>query len=66
MSGILRNDGVFPLSVGGWKDHVHVFFELPPSIRGSDLIRDLKVISSKWNTDNGCMSILTKSMLLRS
>jgi REP element-mobilizing transposase RayT len=47
MSGILRNDGVFPLSVGGWKDHVHVFFELPPSIRGSDLIRDLKVISSK-------------------
>jgi putative transposase len=53
MSGILRNDNVFPLAVGGWKDHVHVFFELSPSLRISDLMRMLKATSSKWINDNG-------------
>lgn len=52
MSGILKNDGVFPLAIGGWKDHVHVFFELPPSLRVSDLMRDIKAVSSKWINDN--------------
>lgn len=52
MSGILRNDNVFPLSIGGWRDHVHVFFELPTSLRVSDVMRDLKAISSKWINDN--------------
>jgi REP element-mobilizing transposase RayT len=52
MSGILKNDNVFLLSIGGWRDHVHVFFELPPSLRVSDLMRDLKAVSSKWINDN--------------
>lgn len=52
MSGILRSDNVFPLSIGGWRNHVHVFFELPPSLRVSDVMRDLKAISSKWINDN--------------
>jgi putative transposase len=25
MSGVLKNDGSYPLAVNGWKDHVHVF-----------------------------------------
>ncbi|WP_129595495.1 IS200/IS605 family transposase [Seramator thermalis] len=52
MSGILRNENAFPLAVGGWRDHVHVFFELPPNLRVSDLMRDLKAVSSKWINDN--------------
>ena len=43
---------MFPLSIGGWRDHVHVFFELPPSFRVSDVMRDLKAVSSKWINDN--------------
>ncbi|MCY7362852.1 MAG: IS200/IS605 family transposase [Ignavibacteria bacterium] len=52
MSGILRNDNAYPLAVGGWKDHVHVFFELHPNLKISDLMRMLKATSSKWINDN--------------
>jgi REP element-mobilizing transposase RayT len=52
MSGILRNDNAFPLAVGGWQDHVHVFFELHPDTKVSDLMRMLKATSSKWINDN--------------
>ncbi len=52
MSGILKNDNAFPLSVGGWLDHVHVFFELHPDSKISDLMRLLKSSSSKWINDN--------------
>jgi putative transposase len=52
MSGILKNDNAYPLAVGGWLDHVHVFFELSPAIRVSDLMRMLKATSSKWINDN--------------
>lgn len=52
MSGILSNDGAFPLAVGGWLDHVHVFFELPVTLSVSDAMRMLKSTSSKWINDN--------------
>ena len=52
MSGILRNDNAYPLAVGGWTDHVHVFFELHPNSKISDLMRMLKATSSKWINDN--------------
>ncbi len=54
--GILRNDGAFPLAVGGWKDHVHVFFELPPDKKISDLMSMLKASFSKWINDNGLLN----------
>jgi putative transposase len=52
MYGILKNDDAFPLAVGGWKDHVHVFFELPVKKSVSELMRMLKATSSKWINDN--------------
>jgi hypothetical protein len=52
MAGILRNDGTYPLAVGGWMDHIHVFFELPTSMSVSDQMRMLKASSSKWINDN--------------
>ena len=56
MSGILKNDNAFPLAVGGWLDHVHVFFELQPNSKISDLMRDLKATTSKWINDNRLVS----------
>ncbi len=52
MSGILSNDGSFPLAVGGWYDHVHVFFELQPVMSISKQIQVLKASSSKWINEN--------------
>ena len=52
MSGILKKDNAFPLAVGGWLDHVHVFFELLPHTNVSDIMRMLKATSSKWINDN--------------
>ena len=52
MSGILKNDNAYPLAVGGWLDHVHVFFELPMTETIADLMRKLKAASSKWINDN--------------
>lgn len=48
MSGILRNDGSYPLAVGGWKDHVHVFFELPVTMPVAKQMQMLKASSSSW------------------
>ena len=55
MAGILRNDGAYPLAVGGWRDHVHAFFEMPVTTCVSDQMRMLKATSSKWINDNRVM-----------
>ena len=52
MYGILKKDNIFPLSIGGWLDHVHVFFELNPNMNISDIVRMVKATSSKWINDN--------------
>jgi REP element-mobilizing transposase RayT len=51
MSGILKNDGSFPLALNGWEDHVHVFFELPVNMSVSKQMQLLKSASSKWIND---------------
>ncbi|HRN35243.1 MAG TPA: IS200/IS605 family transposase [Saprospiraceae bacterium] len=48
MAGILKGDNIFPLAVGGWKDHMHILFELPTSRTVADIIQNLKSVSSKW------------------
>ncbi|MBP9881772.1 MAG: IS200/IS605 family transposase [Chitinophagales bacterium] len=44
----LKNDGSFPLAVGGWLDHVHAFFELPVTMKISDQVSRIKSQSSLW------------------
>jgi hypothetical protein len=51
MSGILKNDNSYPLAVGGYTDHVHVFFELNPNVSVSKQMQQLKASSSKWIND---------------
>jgi putative transposase len=53
ISGILRNQNIFPLAVNGWKDHVHIFFEMKPDISLSKTLELVKANSSKWINDNG-------------
>ncbi len=36
------------LAVGGWKDHVHIFFGLPPAVAISDFVGEVKSNSSGW------------------
>jgi len=53
ISGILKNQDIFPLAVNGWKDHVHIFFEMKPDISLSKTMELVKTNSSKWINDNG-------------
>lgn len=53
ISGILSNKNVYPLAVGGWKDHIHLLFELPTDKTISEIIRDVKASSSNWLNAQG-------------
>jgi len=52
ISGILKNDGHYSLAVNGYKDHVHIFFELNPKFAPADVVRLVKANSSKWINEN--------------
>ena len=48
IAGTLKETKNYSLSVGGYKDHVHIFFELNPAISVSDILKNVKAKSSKW------------------
>jgi len=48
ISGIIKGKGQKAIIVNGYKDHIHVFIGLKPSIALSDLVRDIKNNSSKF------------------
>jgi REP element-mobilizing transposase RayT len=48
LSGILTKEGMKSLAVGGWVDHVHLLFGMPPTRNLSDVVRVVKASSSKW------------------
>ena len=52
ISGILTNSNQFSLAVNGYKDHVHLFFEMSPSKSLSEIVRIVKANSSKWINEN--------------
>ena len=53
ISGIVKSQECKSLAVGGWKDHVHVFYGLNPSKSISETIRIIKGSSSKWINEQG-------------
>jgi len=53
ISGILSKNNQYSLAVNGYKDHVHMFFEMTPSKSLSDIVRIVKTNSSKWINENG-------------
>ena len=48
ISGILREIEMKPLAVGGWLDHVHVFFGMPPDKSVSHVMQIVRANSSRW------------------
>jgi REP element-mobilizing transposase RayT len=50
--GTIKNANQYPIVVGGYIDHIHIFFELNPDYKISDIIRMVKANSSKWINDN--------------
>lgn len=47
IAGIVKEYAT-PLAVGGWKDHVHVFVGLPPTISVAEFVQKVKANSSRW------------------
>ncbi|MGK9477966.1 IS200/IS605 family transposase [Melioribacter sp. OK-6-Me] len=51
IAGIIKAKDQKPLIVNGMPDHIHVFVGLKPSMKISDLVRDIKNNSSKFIND---------------
>jgi len=52
ISGILKNINQYPLAVNGYKDHVHIVFEMNPTQSLSEVMEKVKSNSSRWINDN--------------
>jgi REP element-mobilizing transposase RayT len=48
IAGVLKNNKVKLLAIGGVDDHIHILFGMNPNIALSDLVRDVKANSSKF------------------
>jgi REP element-mobilizing transposase RayT len=53
ISGIIKEKEQKPIIVNGMPDHIHAFIGLKPSMRISDLVRDIKNNSSKFMNEKG-------------
>jgi putative transposase len=52
ISGIITKEKAKSLCVGGWKDHVHVFFGLPVTSSVATILQHIKANSSRWINEN--------------
>jgi REP element-mobilizing transposase RayT len=48
LAGCIKAHGGFPEAIGGTKDHVHLLFGLKATHKLADVVKDIKVASSKW------------------
>lgn len=48
MGGVLRNLGSDVVQIGGVEDHVHLLLQLSRVTAMADLVKELKVSTSKW------------------
>ena len=53
ISGIITGNNAKSLAVGGWKDHVHIFFGMPVTTCIADFMSITKASSSKWINEQG-------------
>ena len=52
ISGILSKQGQYPLAVGGYKDHVHIFYEMTTTITVAKILEEVKSSSTAWINQN--------------
>lgn len=51
VGGVARTSHSIPEAIGGVADHVHILLGLNANARLSDVVRDIKAVSSKWVHD---------------
>lgn len=52
IKGIIRNIKCWPLAVNGMSDHIHIFFDIRPSLSVSDFVKIIKQSTNNWMKDN--------------
>ena len=57
--GIVTNKNCHLYRIGGVEDHVHILTGLHPTVCLSDLVKDIKISSSKWIKDERVFSEFT-------
>lgn len=50
--GIIKNKKCTLYRINGMPDHLHIFTSLHPTVRLSDLVKDIKVASNLWMKQN--------------
>ena len=53
LAGTLNAIGCPAVQVGGMPDHIHILFRLSRTVSISDVVKNVKVESSKWMKDEG-------------
>jgi REP-associated tyrosine transposase len=48
ISGIIKRDGSFLISIGSVEDHIHILFVMSKDKTVTQSVRNIKSISSKW------------------
>jgi putative transposase len=48
ISGILNNKNCYLYCINGVEDHIHILTHIHQSISISDMVKDVKIASSKW------------------
>ena len=46
--GVIKNKNCRLIRINGVEDHIHIVCDLHPSLALADLVKDIKVSSSKW------------------
>jgi len=59
ITGILKHMDCHLYRINGTSDHLHIFTSLHPSVALADLIREIKIGSSKWMKGSGNFPIFT-------
>jgi putative transposase len=53
MSGILENKKCHLYQINGVEDHIHILTHLHPSVALADLVKDIKLASTKFIKEKG-------------
>src|SRR5262245_45121854 len=56
MSGICRNHNVVSVAIGGFDNHTHLLFHLPPTLLLCKAISLIKANSSRWMNEHQVVS----------
>jgi len=52
LGGVFRSLKCYPIQIGGMTDHVHALVIIPPTVLVVEAIRNVKVSTSKWISQN--------------